>query len=267
MAPATDCGNEHPQGPLPSLHSSSQVVSSQVTWNIPTSYTAASTGGLHTTRPPGMPVWLSHFLASNPSVCSQGLRIKSKGRAWPSHCFCLPHALMPGPPLLHAHNADVSSPLDPQAPSATHTIYRFPSPVTPQEGSSHLPGKKRYTLPHCLFPIYHLGNQLVKNHVFWEYLPRYTRSFMRSRLSLSCPPSYLQHPGCCFSGVRLNIRWLSAVWHCKPVTLIESGNQRQDSMINVPRFMYYFFLNYVAAVIHKISIPWKASLISWLLFC
>lgn len=103
--------------------------------NISTSYTAASTGGLHTARPPGMPVWLSHFLASNPSVCSQSLRIKLKGRAWPSHCFCLPHALMPGPPLLHAHNADVSSPLDPQAPSATHRTLSLPF-------SSNSPGRQ-----------------------------------------------------------------------------------------------------------------------------
>lgn len=90
------------------LRPSSWVISSQVTWDFPTSYTAASTGRLHTAWPPGMPVWLSHFLASNPPVRSQGLRIKSKGRAWPNHCFPLPHTPTPGPPPLHAHNADVS---------------------------------------------------------------------------------------------------------------------------------------------------------------
>ena len=73
--------------------------------------------------------------------------------------------------------------------------YPFPSPKTPQEGSSHLPREKRYILPHCLFPIYHLRNQLVKSRVS-GVSPHYTRSFERSRLSLSCPPSLSQHPGC-----------------------------------------------------------------------
>ena len=151
------------------LGPSSWVVSSQVTWDFPTSYTAASTGRLHTAWPPGMPVWLSHFLASNPPVCSQGLRIKSKSHAWPNHCFPLPHPPTPGPPPLHAHNADVSEPLDPQALSATHIALslpfsknspgrQFPPPTweevyTPSLPVPHLPPQKSISEESCFGSI------------------------------------------------------------------------------------------------------------------
>lgn len=163
---------------------------------------------------PKIQIWSCHFLASNPAVAPNALRIKSKRL-----CVTQPLLLSQASP-----DAMLSSPLCqtteiPLTPTILSrfgdscysiTLISFLLPANsyssvssqlkhhlPQWGSSYLPDWMSYTVrahvpaqPVPLYITYHLWNQLII--VFSDYHLHYTRSFVRSKLSLSHLPSFPQ---------------------------------------------------------------------------
>ena len=241
---------------------SSQVISSPIIWNISTSYTCSSqqVGS----RLPGFPKHQSNGVSSLLQTFggSRCLRIKSKRCAWPSRWFSLQCLPRPCPPRLHTRDPESSAPRPTRSLCYLHYSCPSPFPITPQWGSSHLPGEMRCTLLHSLFPIYHVGSQLMKTHVARDYLPHYTRSFVRWKLSLSWPLSCFQCPRWCFP--RVNIHWLTDVLNLW--LLLKQGVKSRLNNKHAKIYTLLFFSNYVAAMIHKTPIQWKVLLNSWLLF-